>query len=481
MTMPTPAAGPAAPPRRRWRVVIAVAVAVALVATVTVVTLRAGTGPRLVSGTPRAAAGTEAPSGGGDARAHEPEQVAELAPGRYPKDYGRISSPDSLLIETHGDTGFIAYSTFKIVHVTAFDLTDGEVTWTKDLGLSAPIGATSMTATDAGLLFVINPQGYAEFSIVIDLETGDDIWHMSKPNLSVSGVVSNHLVLYDSDKDTVNVNGMAEKGGELTPVYQVAADGGRMSEVYQDSAAARRLPRDDGDGLLTFDVGTDPAEDQYLVHAVRYSGALAVRDLATGKALAEGNAGEKMVDVVAYEDTVYVYRQTPRTLAAYTTTDLSRPKWSIQTPAAADGSDLSVCAENLLCLMTVTPQGTPITAIDATSGEQRWQTADYRVATAPAMAGETVAVGHRGGTTLLDPESGDVVTEFDTGTFVLPGDGAVIGFHESEIQLLEPGETKPRSLGEVPDPVMPAGKCEWTSEVAVCPGEETYRLWRYRG
>ncbi|GAB3444921.1 outer membrane protein assembly factor BamB family protein [Actinophytocola sediminis] len=458
----------------RWRALLVGMVAVALVVMVTVQCAA----PRRVSGSPRPAEGTaSAPTG-----PHEPELVAEFAPGRFPKEYGPISVPDPVLIELRDGTGYLAYTTFEIIHLTAIDLADGEVRWTRELDLNAGLGSVSMTATDVGLLFVINFQQYAQFTILIDPETGKDLGSSSEPHLTVSGVARDQLIVYDRDQDTLNTYDLATVDASMTPKWQVAADGGRMSEIYQETEDTHRQPRDDGDLGHSVDIGSSQDENQYLVYATMYSGAISVRALTTGKVLAEGNAGEKMVDVVAYEDTVYVYRQTPRTLAAYAATDLSSPKWSVQTPAAADGSSLAMCAENLLCLTVVTTLGGGdyvLHAIDAADGRQRWQTDEYLAAN-PTMAGPAVAVSHRGGTVLLDPASGEVRTEFSAATFALPGDGVLIGFDDAEVQLLAPGK-EPTSLGSVPDESMAAGNCEWTSEVALCASAEVYQLWRYRG
>jgi outer membrane protein assembly factor BamB len=448
-----------------WRVVIISIVAVALVVTVTSLAE-----PQRVAGLPRASTPPEEEKND----PYEPVQLAEFEPGRYPKEYGFSSDPDPGVMEVRGESGYVAFTTHEIVHVTAFDLTDGEIKWNREINLNAPIGALSMVATNTGLLFVINPPGYFQFTISLDPETGEDQWHLSEEPLTVTGVANDRLLFYNSDQDMVHAHGLDDPTAQ--PTWSVAADGGRVTEIFQETAATRRLPRDDGDDL-SIDIGANPDEDQYIVHAAMYSGAISVRELSTGTVLAEGNAGETMMDVVAYEDTIFAYRQTPRTLAAYDATDLSTPKWSVETPPSADGSDLAVCAENVLCLKTVTDQGMPIFAFDATSGELRWQTTDYQ--TTPVMAGKSVAVAHQDGAALLDPASGDVLAEVDSPSFALPGDDVVIGFGE-EIQLLAPGATEPISLGAVPTPAMPAGECEWTPEVALCAGDESYQLWRYR-
>lgn len=478
---PTPPDGfarPRAQRRGRWRAVLIGAVAVALVATATVVTIQSVAERPPADGVPWS---VNPPPGAEPtaAEAHEPQQVAEFGPGRYPKHYGRPSAPDPAVMEIHGRTAYFAYTTSEIIHVTAVNLAGGTVKWRREVDLNANLGAISMVATDAGLLLVINFPDYAQFSITLDPENGKDIWYESKPHLTVGGVVDNHLIVYNSDEDTVLGYAMATKKSPAKPIWSIDADGGRYTEIFQETAATHRQPRDDGELAQTLDVGANSDDGQYIVNAAMYSGAVSVRELATGTELSKGNAGEKMVDIVAYEDTVYVYRQTPRTLAAYPATDLSRATWSVTTPPSGDGSDLELCADGLLCLKTVTQQGTPVHAIDATNGQVRWQTGDYRAA-APDRAGEVVAVSHQGGTALLDPKSGDVVTEFSSAEYALPGNGTVIGVDDEQLRLLRPGDTEPRSLGPVPDEAMTAGTCEWTSEVALCAGEESYRLWRYR-
>lgn len=448
-----------------------------MVATATVVATSALAGPRQVTGVPRAEA-----TPAGTTNVHEPEKVAEFPLGTLPKSYGPPSTPDHELIEVRGDLGYVAYTTFEVVHVFAFDLATGESRWEREVALQTDIGSVSMVATEQGLLIVMNPPRYAQFLVSLDPETGEDQWHNSaNPSPvpgKVSGVVSDRLLAYDEDQDAVLAYGL-EGAGVTQPKWTVPGDGGRVTEVFQETAATRARPVDPSDGL-NVDVGPSPDKDQYVVHAAMYSGALAVRELDTGTVVAQGNAGEKMMDVVLYEDMVYVYRQTPRTLAAYSVTDLSSPKWSVETPVSADGSDLVGCAEDLLCLTTVGDQVTPLYAFDATNGEKRWQTEMYQ-SPAPVMAGDVIAVGHPRGTTVLDPGSGDVLAEFDAEKFALPGDGVLVGFDGSGVRLLAPGEQKPRDLGDVPDESMAAGNCEWTSEVAVCAGAESYLLYRYRG
>lgn len=447
---------------------------VVVVAAVVVVSVQAE--PQVVSGRPEASGSTEQTGGGGP---HELERVATFDAGRYPKDYGPISQPDPAMVEIRDGVGYVAYTTARIIHVSAIDLATGEVTWKRDLGVNTVIGATDMTVTDAGLLFVLNFSGYAQFSIMIDLADGEDLWHASEPNLTVGGVVAGHLVVYDRDKDTSNLHALTGDAPLARPTWSVPADGGRTTVVFQDNARTRALPRDEAAVSQGVHVGNDPDDGQYLVHAAMYSGAIAVRELVGGTVVAEGNAGEKMVDVESFEDTVYAFRQTPRTLAAYSAKDLSAPKWSVQTPKAVDGSYLEVCAEDLLCLVIATQRGTVLHGIDAATGERRWQTADF-VGPNPVMAGEFVGVSHHGGAALLDPETGEEITRFSGAKVALPGDGVVIGFN-TDVELMAPGERTTTSLGKVPDLLMTDGGCEWTDKVALCAGLETYTLWRYRG
>lgn len=459
------------------RVVIVGLVAVLVVAAAAVV-VTIQSEPQLVSGRPSAFSGTGEQ---GDDSVHELEEVASFEEGRMPKEYGPLSSPDPALVEIHDGVGYVAYTTAKLLHVTAIDLDSGEVTWKRSLGVSTVIGSVDMTVTDAGLLFVLSfSSSYAQFSTMISREDGEDIWHGSEPNLTVGGVVAGNLVVYDREKDTSNLHPLTADAPLAEPAWSVPADGGRTSEVYQDTTADRALPRDEAEVAQGLDVGTNPDERQYIAHVVMYSGALSVRELGSGKVVSEGNAGEKMVDVVFFDDTLYVYRQTPRTLAAYAATDLSAPKWTVETLAAVDGSRIEMCAENLLCLMTQTRGGTVLHGIDTATGEQRWKTADL-VAPDPVMAGEYVAVSHHGGTALLDPDSGEQITGFSGAKAALPGDGVVIGFDDPDIQLLAPGEREPTSLGRMPDVTMSNGGCEWTDQVALCAGPSTYTLWRYRG
>jgi outer membrane protein assembly factor BamB len=423
-----------------------------------------------VPGRPTGGTGSTRP----DERPHELELVTEIEVFAYPKDEGRPSDPDELAMEIHGDTGYIATLTGRALHLKAIRLTDGEFRWEQDFPLEEPISSFTMGVSGDVLLARVSNGSYVDLIGAYDLATGEYRWDVVA---KLSHVVANRMITYDPDADTINVHDL-ETGD---PVWSTAGDGGRASEFPQQTAESLAQPRDPGDEHhATFEVAGNTDENQYVVQASMHSGALTVYDLATGKVISQGTAGDRMTQVVAYEDTVYAYRQTPAELKAYAVTDLSTPKWSVQTPASKDGAILDICGDQRLCLKTVSGTGGPILAVDTETGETVWQTDEYVSALPPTMAGDRMVLSHQDGTVILDPDTGEALETFDSDVYALPGDGAVVGSDGGELKLSQADGTTV-SLGKASGTGLTEGTCEWTRTVVLCADEESYQLWRYRG
>lgn len=465
---------PAAPGGRRWLIALTIVLVVSTVATVVVFFLRDNriTGRPSAAGTEQGSTETETET---EAAAHKLTEVTEIEATGYPKDEGMPSSPDETAMEVHGDTAYVATFTGKFMHLTAVKVADGETVWQQDLSVDVPPNGFHLVATNDVLLVRVSyGTAYVDNIAAHDLKTGEILWH--QPG-KLSHVVANRAIMYDYEADTINV--LELTSGDL--LWSAPGDGGRVSEFPQETAESRALPRDAGDEhQVTFSVAANTDEDQYIVQASMHSGALSVYDLATGKVISQGTAGDRMTQVVAYEDTVYAYRQTPAELKAYAVTDLSTPLWSVQTPASLDGAILDICGDKRLCLKTVTGAGGPILAVDTETGKTVWQTDEYVSALPPTMAGDRMVLSHQDGTAILDPDTGEATETFDSEVYALPGDGVVVGIDGGELMLSEPDGTAV-SLGKASGTGLSTGTCEWTSTVVLCADEDSYQLWRYRG
>lgn len=413
-----------------------------------------------VLGSPRAAA--SAPL------LHEPTEVAAVAR----PDARGSSAPDHLAMELHDGVAYVAYTTGAVLQVTAMG-TDGELRWQEEFDTGTDIDSVSLAVTGAGVFAELRYTGYAATMAGFDLTTGDPAWDGWG---NASQVVADRLITFREDDYTDNAYHL----GTLEKAWS-QPDAGGLNSLYPQQIWSD-APYDDGDaGQLTFAVSANESPDQYLVRVVKSTGAVAVVDLATGAERASGNVGDRVTAVVPFEDTVFVYRKTPRELKAYAATDLNAPLWSIEVPESADGALIDVCGRTTLCLMQVTGGGTPIYGVDASTGEIRWQTSEYATMLPPRTAGERAVVTHSGGTTLLDPMTGKVSHTFPSDRHAQPGGGVVIGFSGTSLELLEPGAAEPVPLGAAPTKSFVDGYCEWNREFAMCADEQDYTLYRYRG
>lgn len=406
---------------------------------------------------------------------HELVRVAEIPATGYPKEEGDPSLPDEQAMEIHGDMGYVATYTETYVHVTAFRLTDGKTVWRQDVQLNPPPTDFTMVATDDVLLVrAVHGGAYVDNIAAHDLQTGEILWSITG---ILSEVVANRILTYDVPTDTVAAVDLTNG----KQVWSTPGDQGRSSEFPQQTAKSLTGPRDLGDDHHLGDtVATNTDKHQYLVQASMYSGAVTVFDLASGKTITKGTVGDKVTQLIPYEDTIYVYRRTAATLTAYPANDLTKPRWTVPTSASQEGALLDVCAKTLLCLKTITPTTTPIRAVNTETGKTTWQTAEFPTALPPTTAGTRTVLSTRGHTMLLDPTTGKATRTFDTEPYALPGNNEIIGTLKGNLTLIAPtGATTP--LGPPTGEGLSQNTCEWTQTQALCADKNSYQLWRYRG
>lgn len=421
--------------------------------------------PERIAG--RATGGAPDAAGGpASADPHPLRQVAEVA-----RKDDTLSRPDEQAMELRDGVVYVGDHTETFLRVSAVGV-DGALRWERSVDMTVKISGVSLVALPDALFVDVRFSQYADVMFGIDPTTGEVRWDATG---NVADVVANRVITFRESDFTDNAYDLTT----LAKQWSVPDEGGLSSHYPQHTWESLRMPRDDGDeAQLTFHVGPNEDPDQYLVNVVKSTGALAVLDLGTGTVRAQGNVGEKVTDVVVVDDTVFVYRQTPRTLAAYTA-DM-KPVWRVDTPTSADGALIDLCGRTTLCLKQVTPHGTPVHGVDTKTGAVRWTTLDYAVTAAPRVTGELAVVSHKGGTAVLNPLTGNETHAFAGGYHASVGDGAIVGFDGPEMTLLSAQEG-PVSLGDAPSDALAAGRCEWSRELVLCAEKDVYRIYRYRG
>lgn len=407
---------------------------------------------------------------------HAPVEIGTFGDTELSKEEGIPSTSDQAL-EMQDGVVYGAVHTDQMVHVTAYTV-DGTVKWTQDIEAGDIIGSVKLAVQPTGLMVNVFYQEHIQDTLsVLDPASGEILLEAYGDTTFVLG---DRLLTYQEEGDVET--GYVLATGEQA--WRINDDGGRAHMVAQQTSETLALPSDDAEGAQAlFEVADNPDPDQYIVQAVNYSGALTVLRLAGGEVLAEGQVGENTSRVLAFEDTIFVYRQTARELKAYAHDNLAEPNWSVQAPAGNDGSGLAICGETALCLTTLSDSGKKIQAVDMGTGEVRWETSDYSPEGALRAAGDWIAVSSEaGGTTLLDSDDGTVAHEFAKERIVLPGNGLVVGLSaDDELTAIGQGLDAPLSLGPVPSEAFVDGGCEWDEEFIACADQSAYTVWRYRG
>jgi len=230
----------------------------------------------------------------------------------------------------------------------------------------------------------------------------------------------------------------------------------------------------------------DPQDhvQRYVGHGQKATGFTRIIDTATGQIVGEGVLGEKVMEYVLIGDVLYVFRQTPRDLKAYSVTDLNTPLWTQPLPAADDGSTLVACDETTLCLTLAQGAQRVLHAVDTGTGAIRWETGEHPLTRQHNIrsVGGPIAVTTDTSTMLLDPGSGETLETFASPTYTYAGHGVLLTDVDGHLAY-DATRRAPLDLGPALGSAVDPANCVWSEKYAACaepenPDEEI-TFWRY--
>lgn len=225
--------------------------------------------------------------------------------------------------------------------------------------------------------------------------------------------------------------------------------------------------------------------ERYVGHGQKATGLTRIIDTETGEIVSEGVVGEKVTDYLLVGEVLYVYRQTPRDLKAYSITDLSTPLWTEQLPAAQDGSALVSCHVTVLCLILLDGSGQLLRGVEMASGKTLWETRDYQNLDRTEMryVGDPIMLQAGEATVLLDAVTGKPIEQLASEYFFYLGAGVVLIWEGAEVVAFDVAKRERLDLGPALGTEVVAHQCAWDEAYAACghEEEEEFSLWRYRG
>ncbi|GAA0919851.1 PQQ-binding-like beta-propeller repeat protein [Pseudonocardia zijingensis] len=466
MTFPHQPHHPPPPGRRRRPLligVVAAAVVAVLVAAVLVLVPSSDAG------------GPGVPVAAPDPQAAPLEQVGRVTKPRPPKDEGPPTGPEPELTRIRDGVVYTAFHTRKSISFTAFDVERRSVVWERTLRL--PEGAISSVAfeiVDGGLILEgRNADGY-EYTLVLNPGTGETVWDLSLPVGCDRGCHhGGRLIAYDTAANQQNAFDV--RTGEQVWSVPERTDEPSFTWIPQQTAESLAAPGDPQDH-----------EQRYVGHGQKATGATKIIETTSGRIVAEGALGEKVTDYVLVGDVLYVYRKTPRELAAYRADDLGAPLWTQPVPAADDGSALVACDETTLCLTLLQGDRRTLHAIDTAAGATRWELGD-RLLTGQyetRSVGGPIAVTTKDSTMLLDPASGEVLETFAATGYTYAGAGLILLAGPDGHLAYDAARRAPVDLGPEFGAGLDPATCVWAEGSAACADPEAsdpeITFWRYR-
>lgn len=469
MTFPhTPSHQPPQRPGRRRRPlligIVAGVVALALVAVVLVVV-----GPFGATNEPAV------PVAAPDTPTAAPlEQVGRLTPARPPKEDGRPNGPEPELTRIHDGIAYTAFHTEKSISFTAFDVERRSVVWERTLRLpEGSIASVEFEVVDGGIVLEGQNDDRSAYTLLLNPDNGETVWSLPT---------------------TVGCNSGCHYGGRLI-VYDTAANqqkafdvrtGQRVWSVPErtDEPSFTWIPQQTGESLAA-PGGPQDHEQRYVGHGQKATGTTKIIETESGRIVAEGVLGEKVTDYALVDDVLYVYRKTPRDLAAYRADDLSAPLWTQPVPAADDGSALVACDETTLCLTLAQGDRRILHAIDTATGVTRWELGDRPLTRLheTRSVGGPIAATTSDSTMLLDAASGEVLETFASTGYTYAGAGLMLLAGPDGHLAYDAARRAPVDLGPEFGTGLDPATCVWAEGQAACADPDAEELeitfWRY--
>lgn len=468
MTSPhDPGHHPPRPPGRRrrpWLIgVVAGTVALALVAIALVVVPFGGTSEPAI------------PVAAPDPPAAAPlEQVGRLTPARPSKEDGLPRGPEPELTRIHDGVAYTAFHTEKSISFTAFDVERRSVAWERTLRLpEGSIASIDFEVVDSGIVLEGQNDDRSAYTLLLNPENGETVWSLPTTVGCDSGChYGGRLIVYDTAANEQKAFDVLT--GQRVWSVPERTDEPSFTWIPQQTRESLAAPGDPQDH-----------EQRYVGHGQKATGATKIIETASGRIVAEGVLGEKVTDYVLVDDVLYVYRKTPREIAAYRAGDLGAPLWTQPVPAADDGSALVACDETTLCLTLAQGDRRVLHAIDTATGTTRWELGDRPLTGLYGIrsVGGPIAVTTKDSTMLLDPASGQVLETFASTGYTYAGAGMILLAGPGGHLAYDTARREPVDLGPEFGAGLDPATCVWAEGHAACadPGARDLEItfWRY--
>jgi outer membrane protein assembly factor BamB len=406
---------------------------------------------------------------------HALEEINRQGLKTHPKEDGYPSGADPELIRISSDAIYTLSHTEKTIDLTSFGLEKNEIRWEQRFPVKndGSISRIEYTVVEGALLLQVDFTNRTFFTKVLDPATGEQLWSDQFPALCSFGCVYGNRLMRTGESGQERIALDIRTGEKVWAVPQ-PTDEPAFTWIRQETAESMNAS-DAPQGFT----------ERYVAQGQKGTGLTRIIDTETGEIVSEAVVGEKVMDYLLVGEVLYVYRQTPRDLKAYSIKDLSTPLWTEQLPAAQDGSAMVSCHVTVLCLILLDGSGQLLRGVEQASGKTLWETRDHQDLDRTEMryVGGPVMLQAGGTTVLLDAVTGEPIEQFASQYFFYLGASVALIWEGAEVVAFDVAKRDRLDLGPALGTEVVAHQCHWDEAYAACghEAEKEFSIWRYRG